>query len=290
MYLTNMKMFFSFPTPISDDDGMNNGDNGENSSNSSIDLQQMNNLRTQSLSGKGKSFLRKRKSKTKRPSESESSSSWENKNSSLKSKEKSEFMSIGEDRYPKTPERRLKLTIRVKRSPTTSNSNSCSSFQQDFECSNNGSDDNEIQYEILRTEGINSELSESESVPSLHLGLINKKPKHKKKHKHKKSKYRRKYYDEEKNNGNNLDLDALALSRNDSEKIKNMNFTNTKRVKLMFGNEMKILNIPESIRNDEVKNQVKDQAPSEVMASPKSLIPASLAIPAKGILLTNVFN
>lgn len=272
---------------------MNNGDNGENSSNSSIDLQQMNNLRTQSLSGKGKSFLRKRKSKTKRPSESESSSSWENKKSSLKSKEKSEFMSIGEDRYPKTPERRLKLTIRVKRSPTTSNSNSCSSFQQDFECSNNGSDDNEIQYEILRTEGINSDLSESESVPSMHLDLINKKPKHKKKHKHKKSKYRRKYYDEEKSstNGDNLDLDALALSRNDSDKIKNMNFTNTKRVKLMFGNEMKILNIPESIGSDVVMNQAKDQAPPVVMASPKSsLIPPSLAIPAKGILLTNVFN
>lgn len=270
---------------------MNNGDNGEDSSNSSIDLQQMNNLRTQSLSGKGKSFLRKRKSKTKRPSESESSSSWENKKSSLKSKEKSEFMSIGEDRYPKTPERRLKLTIRVKRSPTTSNSNSCSSFQQDFECSNNGSDDNEIQYEILRTEGIHSELSESESVPSLHIGLINKKPKHKKRHKHKKSKYRRKYYDEEKSstNGDNLDLDALALSRNDSDK---MTFTNTKRVKLMFGNEkLKILNIPESIGSDMVKNQVKDQASPVVMASPKSnLIPPSLAIPAKGILLTNVFN
>lgn len=243
----------------------------------------MNNLRTQSLSGMGKSFLRKRKSKTKRPSESESSSSWENNKSSLKSKEKSECMSFGEDRYPKTPERRLKLTIRVKRSPTTSNSNSCSSFQQDFECSNNGSDDNEIQYEILRTEGINSDLSDSESVPSLHK-------KHKKKHKrgHKKSKYRRKYDDEEKSNGNNIDLDALALSRNDSEKIKN--FTSTKRVKLMFGNEMKILNIPESVGSDEVKNQVKDP-PTDLIASPKaSLIATSLAIPAKGILLTNVFN
>lgn len=273
-----------------------NEDVGENS-NSSLELQQMNNLRNQSHSGKGKSFLRKRKSKTKRPSESESSSSWENKQSSLKSKDKSEYggsiLSINEDRYPKTPERRLKLTIRVKRSPTTSNSNSCSSFQQDFECSNNGmsggSDDNEIQYEILRTEGINSELSESESVPSLHLDMINKKPKHKKKHKHKKSKYRRerKYYDDEKNgNGDSIGLDSLEL-KNDSEKIKNMNFTNTKRVKLMFGNEMKILNIPDNIGNESKSPPLDPPPPTPtfVVGSPKAPL-----IPTKGILLTNVFN
>lgn len=248
-------------------------------------MQELKNLRkqTQDKTSNGKTFLRKRKFKKTRLSESESSSSWENKQSSLTNKEKADFgesiLAINDDRYPKTPERRLKLTIRVKRSPTTSNSNSCSSFQQDFEFSNNGvSDDNELQYEILRNEGISSESSDSESVPSMHLDMVNKKPKHKKKHKHKKSKYRRqkKYYDEEKRfNDDNISLEKLDL-QNDPDNTRNMNFTNTKRVKLMFGNEMKIINIPENIRND--TSSAIDQSSS------------SSIIPTKGILLTNVFN
>lgn len=232
------------------------------------------------MSFNGKTFLRKRKFKSSRVSESESSSSWENKQSSLNNKEKADYgdsiLSIN-DRFPKTPERRLKLVFRVKRSPTTSNSNSCSSFQQDFDF-NNGvsgvSDDNELQYEILRTEGINSELSESESVPSLHLDIRNKKPKHKKK-KHKKNKSRRekKYYDEEKSSyekrlhNDNINLEQLEI-QNDPEKTKNMNFTNTKRVKLMFGNEMKVL---------------------EIESGPTASEKPSL-VPTKGILLKNVFN
>lgn len=249
-------------------------------------MQELNNLRkqTQDKISNGKTFLRKRKlKKSTRLSESESSSSWENKQSCKTKKDKADFgesiLAINEDRYPKTPERRLKLTIRVKRSPTTSNSNSCSSFQQDFDFSNNGvSDDNELQYEILRTEGINSELSDSESVPSLHLDMINKKPKHKKKHKHKKSKYRRekKYYNEEKHfNDGNIGLEKLDL-QNNPDNTRSMNFTNTKRVKLMFGNEMKILNIPENIRNE--------------TSSPLDQSSSSQLVPKNGILLTNVFN
>lgn len=251
-----------------------------------MEIEKLDNLRKQpDKTSNGKTFLRKRKFKKEnsRLSESESSSSWENKQSSLTNKDKADFgesiLAINDDRYPKTPERRLKLTIRVKRSPTTSNSNSCSSFQQDFEFGNNGvSDDNELQYEILRTEGINSELSESESVPSMHLDRINKKPKHKKKHKHKKSKYRRekKYYNEEKQfNGDSIGLEKLDL-QNNRNGTKNINFTNTKRVKLMFGNEMKILNIPENIRNEPT--------------SPIDQSSSSSLIPTKGILLTNVFN
>lgn len=258
-----------------------------------MEMQKLNNMRKQQKQEpmcNGKTFLRKRKIKKTHLSESESSSSWENKQSSSTSKDKAEYgesiLSINDERYPKTPERRLKLTIRVKRSPTTSNSNSCSSFQQDFEFSNNGvSDDNELQYEILRTEGIDSEISESESAPSLHLDMINKKPKHKKKHKHKKSKYRRekKYYDEGKSsyakhfNDDNISLEKLDLQHNPEHNTKHMNFTNTKRVKLMFGNEMKILNIPENIRNE-------TNSPSHDQSSSSSLIPT------KGILLTNVFN
>lgn len=212
------------------------------------------------------------------------------------------ILSINEDRYPKTPERRLKLTIRVKRSPTTSNSNSCSSFQQDFDFSNNGisggSDDNELQYEILRTEGIHSELSDSESVPSMHLDMISKKPKHKKKHKHKKSKYRRekKYYDEEKAsfgkpfNDDNIDLQKLDL-KNSSDRLANMNFTSTKRVKLMFGNEMKILNIPSHIGN-EPNGTSHDESSASPPSSSTFAVgnTKSSLMPAKGILLTNVFT
>lgn len=221
-------------------------------------------------------------------------------------KDKAEYggsiLSINEDRYPKTPERRLKLTIRVKRSPTTSNSNSCSSFQQDFDFSNNGisggSDDNELQYEILRTEGIHSELSDSESVPSMHLDMISKKPKHKKKHKHKKSKYRRekKYYDEEKPsfgkpfNDDNIDLEKLDL-KNNSDRMTNMNFTSTKRVKLMFGNEMKILNIPGHIGNIEPSASSHDQSSTSLPSSSFAVNNTkSSLLPAKGILLTNVCN
>lgn len=262
-------------------------DVGDVDSNSSIEL---NNLRKLSPQQKrqqnenGSSFLRKRKFKKTRLSESESSSSWENKQSSVGES----ILSINGEQYPKTPERRLKLTIRVKRSPTTSNSNSCSSFQQDFDFGNNGSDDNELQYEILRTEGINSEISESESAPSLHLDMITKK--HKKHKKHKKSKYRRekKYFDEEKsNNGDNISLEKLEI-RNASEKVKNMNFTNTKRVKLMFGNEMKILNIPESLGKEE--NSSHDQTSTSTSSTFAVGNSKPALIPAKGILLTNVFN
>jgi hypothetical protein len=220
-------------------------------------------------------------------SESESSSSWENKQSLVQNKAEfgESILSINEERYPKTPERRLKLTIRLKRSPTTSNSNSCSSFQQDFDFANGvsgASDDNELQYEILRTEGINSGISESES--SLHIDMLTKKAKHKKRHKHKKSKYRKqkKFYEEEKSFDDNINLEKLDLKTN-SEKLQNMKFSNTKRVKLMFGNEMKILNIP-SDSNGSSHDQSSPSSSSFVGNKKSSLLPA------KGILLTNVFN
>jgi hypothetical protein len=262
-----------------------------------METDKLNNLRRPEKTSSGKAFLRKRKIKSNRLSESESSSSWENKQSSVTNQKKAEFgesiLAISEDRYPKTPERRLKLTIRVKRSPTTSNSNSCSSFQQDFDFGNGigASDDNELQYEILRTEGIHSETSESESVPSSHLDMISKKPKHKKRHKHKKSKYRRqkKYYDEEKSNcvtnfdGDNINLEKLDLQTN-PDMLKNNNFTNTKRVKLMFGNKT-ILNIPENIGNESSSLDQSPPSSSAFVGKTKTSL-----LPAKGILLTNVFN
>jgi hypothetical protein len=175
----------------------------------------------------------------------------------------------------------LKLTIRLKRSPTTSNSNSCSSFQQEFDFANGVSgtsdDTEELQYEILRTEGIHSG---SESESSVQKDMLSKKPKHKKRHKHKKSKYRRqkKFYDEDKSSfDSNINLEKLDLKTNS-----NMNFQ-TKRVKLMFGNEMKILNIPDSTGSHD------QSSPSSSSSSFEGNKRNSL-LPAKGILLTNVFN
>lgn len=189
-------------------------------------------------------FHGKISSEKSRLSESESSSSWENKTINVKNYDFEENI-----RYPKTPERRLKLTIRVKRSPTTSNSNSCSSFQHDFE----SGVESEPQYEIIRaSEGIHSDMSEFEieSLPSSET--ISKRSKRKKRHKRKKNKYRdeeKPLIDEKLVVNSQQEDDHEETTEIDSNSSKNLSFatTTTKRVKLMFGNEMKILNIPESI-------------------------------------------
>ncbi|KAL7052270.1 hypothetical protein ACKWTF_004832 [Chironomus riparius] len=222
-----------------------------------------------------KSVAKKRKLKSTRLSESESSSSWENKqftNSNV------DVMSnFGNSILLKTPERRLKMLIRVKRSPTSSNT--CSSFDQNYSLGDKLSmnDDNEPEYEILRTEGIDSNgISETESTTSLIFSGV-KRSKRKKRHKHKRKRNKNKYID---SNEYNFDQDSnLEESSSFNEdgnehcKIQN-NFTTAKRVKLMFGNEMKILNIPDKI---ETSNEAD------------SLLNSNL-LPAKSILVTNVFN
>lgn len=176
-----------------------------------------------------------------RLSESESSSSWENKH--VKSYDFEDNI-----RYPKTPERRLKLTIRVKRSPTTSNSNSCSSFQHDFE----SGVESEPQYEIIRaSEGIHSDMEmsefELESLPASEETL-SKKSKRKKRHKRKKNKYRDAIErDEEEKQAENGTTEVQPDEPPLQQPSLSFAATTTKRVKLLFGNEMKILNIPESI-------------------------------------------
>lgn len=222
---------------------------------------------------------RKLKSTSKRISESESSSSWENKKSVSNETADYSGKSISDtskDQLLKTPERRLKLTIRVKRSPTTSNSNSSSGFEQMTDSGNSGnSDDNfnfhEPQYEIVpRTEGLDYvAISESESVAStLNINLINsKRVKHKKHHKSKDHRKNRKKSKKDKYLINN---DLEQNSRNEEKKmcekqgikfeaigeveeINLQKYTPTKRVKLMIGNET-ILNIPPS--NDEITEKM----------------------------------
>ncbi len=150
----------------------------------------------------------------------------------------------------KTPERRLKLTIRVKRSPTTSssNSNSSSGFDQMTDSGNSGlSDDNisnfqEPEYEILRAEGIDlgglkSSVSDEESLSSLHF-----KPKHKKRHKSKDHRKNRKKSKKDKYLEENKDFVGLRDNMIDAMPD-SQNHSPTKRVKLMLGNET-IVHIP----------------------------------------------
>lgn len=224
-----------------------------------------------------KTVTKKRKLKSTRLSESESSSSWENKqftNSNV------DVMSnFGNSILLKTPERRLKMLIRVKRSPTSSNT--CSSFDQNYSLGDKLSinDDNEPEYEILRTEGIDCNgISETESTSSLIFSAGVKRSKRKKRHKHKKKRNKKFMNSNEFNFDQDSNLEESSSFHEDANehcKIQN-NFTTTKRVKLMFGNEMKILNIP-----DKIETSTEADALLKTNAN---------LIPAKSILVTNVFN
>ena len=224
-----------------------------------------------------KSVAKKRKLKSTRLSESESSSSWENKQFSNSNVDV--MSNFGNSILLKTPERRLKMLIRVKRSPTSSNT--CSSFDQNYSLGDKLSmnDDNEPEYEILRTEGIDcNAISETESTTSLIFSGV-KRSKRKKRHKHKRKRNKNKFID---SNEFNFDQDSnleesssFNEDGNDHCKIQS-NFTTTKRVKLMFGNEIKILNIPDKI-------ETSNEADSLLKTN-------SNLLPAKSILVTNVFN
>lgn len=148
-----------------------------------------------------------KKVKAARLSESESSSSWENKTDILINTQ--------------NPEKRLKLTIRVKRtSPEYVTA------------------DSEPEYEILRTEGMEGF--------SDHSSEVSNSSKQKKRRKHKKNKYTR---------DRDMKDNHICHQIDDQQSIQ---IPTTKRVKLLFGeNEMKILNIPstvESFSNESIKS------------------------------------
>jgi hypothetical protein len=149
----------------------------------------------------------KREKKTARLSESESSSSWENKHEMLIK--------------TSNPENRLKLTIRVKRSPEYIN---------------------EPEYEILRTEGLSFSPEQSKKISQ----------KRSRRHRHKKNKCKRINMEISDSGGD----DKYEFK----EKSNPITIPTTKRVKLLFGeNKMKILNIPNSAASS-LESEIKSNS------------------------------
>jgi hypothetical protein len=153
------------------------------------------------------------KVKAARLSESESSSSWENKTDIVINTQ--------------NPEKRLKLTIRVKRtSPEYVTA------------------DSEPEYEILRTEGIEGFSDHSSEVSTA--------SKQKKRRKHKKNKYTRDRDMKDNHICHQIDEQAIQIP--------------TKRVKLLFGeNEMKILNIPSTVESFSNESDVRIKSNSNLL-------------------------
>lgn len=193
-----------------------------------------------------------------RVSESESLSSYETAKQSVENTSSTQNSTAEPTKRDKSG---LKMTIRLKRSPTTSssNSNSSSGFDQMTDSGNSGFSDDNVshflpEYEICRADGI---LSEEETVSSFGLDLNNKKPKHKKRHKskdHRKNRKRNKYARDE--------LDEVVEDDQDQEigdttlDLTSTETQPTKRVKLMLGNET-IVNIPPKQFNFVGKDKVQ---------------------------------
>lgn len=186
---------------------------------------------------------RKRKS----VSESESSSSWENKlpesMSFIHGVDDSEG-STKDDKtgFLKTPERRLKLTLRMKRSPVIDELIESGTNLSDESSSSNY----EPEYEVLRVEGVegadidlrNNEKSDSEA--SSHK----RKKRHKsKEHRHRKEKHSQHYLSE---NGLNGDSSPIRSPTPNYAAP-----TQMKRLRLIFGNEQlcRTINIPTTLSN-----------------------------------------
>lgn len=204
--------------------------------------------RTSPLSVTSVNSSRKRKS----VSESESSSSWENKLPDAMTFINDESESNGSKSTNgclKTPERRLKLTLRMKRSPI---------IDELIESGTNLSDESsgsnyEPEYEVLRVEGVeDADLSDSVSGESSST-------KRKKRHKSKDRRHRNKekhlqqtacYYNPI--NGLTSGRDSPLSRRSPSDvafsSTRHQQPTQMKRLRLIFGNEQlcRTINIPSS--------------------------------------------
>lgn len=186
---------------------------------------------------------RKRKS----ISESESSSSWENKlpesMSFIHGVDDSEG-STKDDKtdFLKTPERRLKLTLRMKRSPIIDELIESGTNLSDESCSSNY----EPEYEVLRVEGVEGsdiDLRHNEKSDSEASSHKRKKRHKSKEHRHRKEKHSQHYLSD-----NGLNGDS-SLIRSPTPNYAAP--TQMKRLRLIFGNEQlcRTINIPTTLSN-----------------------------------------
>lgn len=241
-----------------EDEDKDNVDNGV-----VLDDEEENLLKTRSPGSVNVTCKRKRKS----VSESESSSSWENK---LPENSMS-FINDGEQKpngLLKTPERRLKLTLRMKRSPI---------IDELIESGTNLSDESsgsnyEPEYEVLRVEGVeDADLSDSVNCGELSDVVMQKR---KKRHKSKDRRHRNRdkhlqhtacYYNPINGLKKRIHRDISPISHRSppppsTDATNNSAFSNNfhkptqmKRLRLIFGNELcRTINIPSSTEQSEL--------------------------------------
>lgn len=181
----------------------------------------------------------RRKRKISKSESSESSSSWENKIPDLDSRfqqsTQSQSAQPQQEQLMKTPERRLKLTLRMKRSPI---------LDDIIESGTSLSDDSsnyEPEYEILRVEGL---LDNYEDMDSSSSPLSQK---HKKRHKSKDHKHRREkhHHHHHHNHRRHLITHFNATDEHQNhQQIQAPPPPPMKRLRLIFGNESRTINIP----------------------------------------------
>lgn len=236
------------------------------------------NSSTCSSSNNSNSNNRKRKI-SKSISESESSSSWENKipisldisenNSILNNKNSSNH--IKEEQLLKTPERRVKLTLRMKRSPIIDELlESGTSLSDDSNLSNL-----EPQYEILRVEGIVDDSDDELSSVSHSLNHKRKK-RHKSKehrryhqhrHSHHHSHHRHRNHKHKHYSKHDTYMQTAATTTTTCSSSSSTNSTSTtssfatpmKRLRLIFGNETHTIDIPPQPMTLSTSKQLKHQ-------------------------------
>ncbi|KAL9883263.1 histone methyltransferase 4-20 isoform 1-T2 [Glossina fuscipes fuscipes] len=196
--------------------------------------------------------------------DSNSSNSW----NSLIEKTYTENDAFKAEPLLKTPERRLKLTLRMKRSPIldeviesgTSLSDESSSFTGTSICSRGSSHSETVEYEILRMEGITENGNECEDQEGMPL---KRKKRHKSKERnHRHHRHRRHHrhnlsndlhetiHEDEKEDKEEIQHEAKETKSSKSPQSASINLPVTsltpqkKRLRLIFGNETHTIDIP----------------------------------------------